>query len=195
MADGAIIYSCSLERRQTLRLFPFCVAPYLSVLIRTTPYRANIERKRAASLHRYCCRLQAGVTFTGSCSLEGRQTLRLFLPSNSPPFARAFPVTKRYSGRDFPTKVTPSTSWGGRQTGFAGRQAASPYGSPGRPFHCTCRLLLARWLILATIVASAFTLPCGQSLAKSSVVNSVEYGRTLPRCRLDLASTLPHNAK
>ena len=91
-------------------------------------------------------------------SLEGRQTLRLFLPSNSPPFAGVFPVTKRYSGRDFPTEVTPSTSWGGRQTGFAGRQTASPYGSPGRPFHCACRLMLDRLLILATIVASAFAL-------------------------------------
>jgi len=104
-------------------------------------------------------------------------------------------VIKSCSGREFLYEVTPSIPWGGRQTGFAGRQAASPYGLPGRPFHCTCRLLLARWLILATIVASAFALPCWQSLAKSAVVNSVEYGRTLPRCRLDLASTLPHNAK
>ena len=100
----------------------------------------------------------ANGAFICSCSLEGRQTLRLFLPSNSPPFARAFPVTKSGRWRDFPPKVTPSTSWGGRQTGFAGRQTASPYGSPGRPFHCACRLMLDRLLILATIVASAFAL-------------------------------------
>ena len=65
-------------------------------------------------------------------------------------------MTKRCSGRDFPSEVTPSTPWGGRQTGKAGRQTASPYGSPERPFHCACRLMLARWLILATSVASAF---------------------------------------
>ena len=107
----------------------------------------------------YCYRQLPGEAFICFYPLEGRQTLRLFLPSNSPPFARAFPVTKRCSGRDFPTKVTPSTPWGGCQTGFAGRQTASPYGSPGRPFHYACRLMLDRLLILATIVASAFDLP------------------------------------
>ena len=67
-------------------------------------------------------------------------------------------MTKSGRWRDFPTKVTPSTPWGVRQTGFAGRQTASPYGSPGRPFHYACRLMLDRLLILATIVASAFAL-------------------------------------
>ena len=35
--------------------------------------------------------------------------------------------------------------------------------------------------------------PRGQSLGKSSVVSSVEYSRTLLRCRFDLSSTLPHD--
>ena len=35
----------------------------------------------------------------------------------------------------FPRRYAPFTLWGDRQTGFAGRQTAAPYGLPGRSFH------------------------------------------------------------
>ena len=132
---------------------------------------------------------------TGSCALEGRQTLTPFPPLKLPTFCRRFPVTKSCSGREFLYEVTPSIPWGGRQTGFAGRQAASPYGLPGRPFHCTCRLLLARLLILATIVAAAFTLLVGNllpsqrsSTRSSTVVHSLVAALTWLRPCLTMQS-------